>query len=93
MANSDSTRALRSGASAFAVLQQLPESLRTSVTIRGNKLWEVMIAVVAELSEKLNSGESYAPAVDAAVKVHPIMRKLLRQKKLDSLKGAHAKMR
>ena len=77
-------------ASAFAVFQQLPSSLRLFVAMRGEKLWDTLIAAVAELSEKLSSGVYYAPAVDAVVRVHPIMKNLLRRSKLDSLKKSHA---
>ena len=76
-------------ATAFAVFHQLPESTKLRNVWRSEQLWKVIIAVIEELNVKLQSGEHCAGTIDAVVRVHPIMKRLLRRCKREALQLAY----
>ena len=74
-------------AAAFAVMQQLPAERREFIRQRANNVWEVIVAALGELATQSAAGYS-TDAVDLIMRPHPVMRRLLRRRRLKELQRA-----
>ena len=77
-------------AAAFAVMQQIPLAQREAIRSRARILWTVVKEALEELYDSVASGRSIVGQVDLVLEPHPIMRRLLRRRKLEELRAALA---